>query len=291
MNVIMTESQEALAWRIEFVDRPLAAEPPFIRQPRPAWIRVERTNALELLRDPVVPEPAANGLALVFLPSGAATPFEVQKQAESWMASQPGEDGGTLEVQFRSERLLWRRGRAVCFGSLQAADGVCDAVTRFSFCEGDLASLERQVHDSWAGLEDDTGLLKRLSSRNLKREHDIDAKRRAATVMRLAYVRLQTILEKPPSDLSAPSRRLFLELALQADTLNRLRLLDNSIEVIEDFYWDLHEQFAEFRYFIKEYRVTLSIFVVLLLGELLVSIGQIWPWILSIAHWAQDLFG
>ena len=277
MNIAIQKPQQALAWRIEFADR--GEEPPHIREPRLAWVHIHKVDAPAVLLDTTAPEGAVNGLTFVFLPTGVATPFEVQKHAaESWMAPRPGEDGGTLEIQFRSERLLWRRGRALCFGSSQATAEVLAAVSRFSFCESELARLEEQVQMSWVTLEGDMGLMKRLSSRDLKHQDHINAMTRTATAMSVAYVRLQAALETPPKDLTGPARRLFLELALQADAVDRLRRLDDAIEVLEDFYGDMREQLSEFRYFKKEYLVTFLILLVLF-SELLISVEKITPWI------------
>jgi len=286
MNIVIKEPQQAFARQIEFADQ--EGEAPVIREPRSAWLQVHDLDALALLRDAIVPKNTSNELTFVFLPSGAATPYEVQKQAESWMASRPGEDSSILEVHFRSERLLWRPGRAICFGSPQASEDVFTGVSRFSFCESELTTLERQVQDSWITLDRDIELMKRLSSRNLKRQRHIDAMARTATMMRMGYVRLQAALERPRSDLAGPARRLFLELALQADTVDRLRMLDDAIEVFEEFYKHVREQFSEFRYFTKEYRVEFLILLVLL-GDVLVSIEKWGPWISSITQYYQSL--
>jgi hypothetical protein len=80
--------------------------------------------------------------------------------------------------------------------------------------------------------------------RDLKRQDHINAMTRTATAMSVAYVRLQEALETPPKDLTGPARRLFLELALQADAVDRLRRLDDAIEVLEDFYGDMREQLS-----------------------------------------------
>jgi len=278
MDIAIAKPQQALAWRIDFVEGvPLGEAEPAIRQPRTTWTQVYELDAPTVLFDTRAPEPTSSGVTLVYLPSGAATPYEIQNRAESWMASRPGEDSGTLEIEFRSERLLWRRGRAVCFGSLQARDHVIDAVTHFSFCEIELVRLEQQVEAFWPTLEDHMRLMEPLSSRDLKRHRDIDTMARMATAMRVAHVRLQAALERPPSVLAAPARRLFLELNLQADTAHRLEMLDDAIEVIDEFYKHMREQFAEFRYFLSEYRVEILIVVVLIaeLAEILISIARL----------------
>jgi len=280
MNIIIEEPQQVLAWRIEFADQPAGAEAPFTWEPRTAWARVQEMHAPAALLDSNAPESAVNGVTFVFLPSGAATPYEVQKQAESWMARRSGEGEGTLEVQFRSERLLWRRGRSICFGSPQAAEEVFSAVASFSFCESELAGLELQIRDSWVMLDADMELMKRLSSRKLKHQRHIDAMARRTIAMRVAHVRLQTALETPSSDLTGPARRLFLELALQAATDHRLEMLDDAIDALDDFYLHMREQFSEFRNFLRDYRVSVLILVVLLVNDLLLlSVDKIIAWL------------
>ncbi len=280
MNVVVEQPQQALAWWIEFADRALGGEAPLIREPRTAWVHLHELNASAALLDTTVPEGAVNGLTFIFLPAGAATPYEVQRRAERWMASRPGEDGNTLEVQIRTEVLLWRRGRAVCFGSLQVTDDVRTAVTRFSFCESELVRLEGQVRDSWATLDKDLELMKRLSTLKLKHQRHIDAMARMTITMRVAHVRLQTALETPTSDLKGPARRLFLELALQAGTDHRLEMLDDAVDALDDFYLHMREQFSEFRNFLRDYRVSVLILVVLLVNDLLLlSVDRIISWL------------
>jgi hypothetical protein len=276
MNLAVEKPQQALAWRIEFADKAVGGEAPLIRQPRSAWIRVQELNAPAVLREAAVPDSTSVGLTFVFLPSGAATPYDVQHQAEQWISGRRDEGGGMLEVQFRSERLLWRRGRAICFGSPQAKEEVFAAITRFSFCESELARLEQQVENCWTILEKHTELMESMSARSIKHKRDIDAMAKTATMMRLAYVRLQTALERQPGDLAGPTRRLFLELALQADTVDRLRMLGDSIEVIDEFYKHMREQFAEFSHFLSEYRVEVLIVIVLLAELLVFAMDKIW---------------
>jgi hypothetical protein len=288
MNVAAQDLHQPFAWRIDFADRKPIGEAIPIRQPRTVWLRLLRVDAAAALGDTAAPESATDGLTLVFVASGAATPYEIQKQAEAWIARRPGEDGASLEVQLRSERLLWRRGRAVCFGSPSATQDILSGVSLFSFCEGELAALERKLQDCWSAIERDTALMTRLSSRSLKRLRDVDAMARMATAMRVAYVRLQTALETPPRELTAPARRLFLELALQADTLDRLRMADDAIEVFEEFYKHIREQFSEFRYFVKEYRVEVLILLALL-GDSLASIQTVQQWFASIMHWVSTV--
>jgi hypothetical protein len=261
MDIAITEPQQAVAWRIEFAERALGDEAPLIRQPRRAWVRAHEVNMPSVLLDTAAPESTADSLTFIYLPPGGMTPYEVQKQAEGWMASRHGEEGGTLEVQFRNERLLWRRGRAVCFGTPHATEEIFAAVTAFSFCEGELTRLERQISASWTTLDQDLEMIRLLNEGDLERLRHIDAMTQMATTMNVAHVRLWAALETPPGDIAGPARRLFLELALQANTEDRLERLGDAIEAFDDFYWDIREDvydYHEFRYQLLDHELAKS---------------------------------
>jgi len=259
MDTAISQPQQAVAWRIEFADQAEGIEEPLIREPRKTWVRTQELHVPTALADNGIPESTANGLTFIYLPPGGLTPYEVQKQAEGWMASRPGEKGGTLEVQFRNERLLWRPGRAVCFGTAQATREIFTAVSTFSFCESELGRLERQIDTSWVTLDRDTELIRLLNEPDLERLRDIDAMTRMATTMNVAHVRLWAALETPPGDVGGPARRLFLELALQATTEDRLERLGDAIEAFDDFYWDIREDLYdhyEFRHQLLDYELS-----------------------------------
>jgi hypothetical protein len=261
MDIAITQPQQAIAWRIEFADQAEGVEEPLIQQPRTTWVRTQELAVPTALRDIETLDSTANGLTFIYLPPGGLTPYEVQKQAEGWMASRRGERGGTLEVQFRNERLLWRPGRAVCFGTPQATEEIFMAVSTFSFCESELGRLERQINASWVTLDRDVELIRLLNEPDLKRLRDIDAMTRMATTMNVAHVRLWAALETPPGDNAGPARRLFLELALQANTEDRLERLGDAIEAFDDFYWDIREYlygYHEFRQQLLDYELSQS---------------------------------
>jgi len=242
-----------------------------IRQPCAAWAYARAVDHAAAFADLATPSASADDVTFVFLPAGAVTPYEVQKQVESWMASRPGEYGGAIEIQFRSERLIWRRRRAVCFGAPQSVDEVLATVSHFSFCERELSRIEEKVEATWATLQNDTHLTDTLRARDLKFRAHVDAMMRTVTAMRTGYVRIQTALESPAIELSGLSRRLFAELAVQANVVDRLRLLDDSVEVIQDFYRLVHERLSEFRYYFGEIRSSILIIFVLVL-ELMITI-------------------
>ena len=279
MNIAIKEPQQAQAWRIAFSDSPLNGEPPLILEPRPVWVKVTELDAADVLASMVVGASATSGLVIICLPPGDTTPLAVRKQVDAWVATQPSDRGNLLEVHTTSGQFLWRPGRAACFGrGRRPGRAACfgrgatleDAIVgliHFTFCEDTLTDLERRVQCCWAGIERDKSLMGRMTPMQLKRQQHIEAMARKTTGLRVSYTRLMSALETPHRQLTGADRRLFLELTLQADAVDRLRMLDGATEVLMEFYQHEREHFGEFRYHLSEYRL-LVIIVLLILIQL-----------------------
>lgn len=207
--------------------------------------------------------PAAAGLDLLLLAPGAATPFELQQRAEAWMQPAGDEAAASIDVLVRSDRVLWRPGRAVCFGGPGAAAELLPALIRFAEVEAELRRLEALAAEGWPALEGIAPLLHSLDAPALAERPRLDAMTREFALARLDFVRLDAALGFPPRDLPGLGQRLFAELAMQADTAERLRDLDDAIEVAEDFCATANDRVSEHRHFLKEYRLEVAILVAL----------------------------
>jgi hypothetical protein len=263
--------------------------------PVPNWAYAEPIAGMTALDDTVATADAS-GLVFVFVPSGSTTPYEVQKRAERWMASRLGEQDGIIEIVFHSERLLWRRGRALCIGTQQCIDEMLAAVTQFTFCEAALRSLEQEAEDVSGTMEQGIHLTDKLSWWTLRRRQShVDDMTRVATAMQVAHLRLEKALEAPTTEFSAAARRVFIELTLLATTENRLLRLDDAVEAINEHYRFVNGRFADYRYFLREYRFVVLI-VVVLLFELAFASERYWRPVLdylieSVRPWAPWLVG
>jgi hypothetical protein len=268
------------AWQVEYANEALAdtAAIAAIRQPRAAWAYARPVEAAAALADDTTPTADANGLLFIFVPSGTATAYEVQKQAERWMASRAGEQDGILEVLFRSERLLWRRGRAVCFGTPEFINDMLAAVAHFSFCEGELRKLEHQAESACVAMDENGRLTDKLSGRALKLRPHVDAMTRMATSMQVTYMRVERALEAPAPEFSGPARRVFVELTLLATIENRLLRLDDAVDTIAEHYRFVNERFADYRYFRREYWIIVLILLVLVFESLVASQELLRSW-------------
>ncbi len=249
------------------------AERLVVHEPRAAGLTFREVGLHEALAPGT--DDAGALTTLVWLPSGARSPHELQKRAEDWMASRDGERGAAYEVGWRSDRILWRRGRALCIGNPESRRDVRDAIAYFTFCESELASLEARLAALWPTLEGDLALTHRVGVAEVKRQPDVDRRTVQAHAMRMEFIRLSTALERLDRVLSAPAQRIVAELALQADTVERLRLLDDGIEFAQETYDTVNDRLLEYRYFRTEYRIELVI-ALILLAELIAVCFEIW---------------
>ena len=68
-----------------------------------------------------------------------------------------------------------------------------------------------------------------------------------------------------------PSLRLARELAVQSEVVERLRVLDDQLEVVADLYELANDRLTEYSYFLREYRLERWILLALV-AELAFSI-------------------
>ena len=265
------------AWLIEYASEALSSRTALsvIREPHAAWAYSSSVDAMAALANEVTPPASANGFVFIFVPSGSSTAYEVQKQAEQWMASRPGEQDGIMEVLFRSECLRWRRGRALCFGTPQLVDDMLAAVTHFSLCEGDLDRLERQADDACAILGKDKHLSDNLKSGDLKRRPHVDAMTRTAIDMRLAYLRIDKALDAPSAEISGSARRVFVELTTLATAKSRLQRLDGVIDAVLEHYKFVNDRFSDYRYHLREHYLVALILILLFL-QFIIESRKVW---------------
>ncbi len=261
------------AWSIEFADSALPDRTALtvVSQPRAAWVYANEIDATAALADVSSPTADADGFTFVFIQSGSATVYQLQKQTEQWMARRAGEQEGILEVLFRSERLLWRHGRAICFGTPDFLNDILVAIAHFSLCETELREFERRAEKAWRTIEDEPHLTDKLSWRSLRLRPHVDELTRNATAMQAGYLKIERALEAPAPEFSGAARRVFIELTLLASVENRLMRLDDAVDGMADHYKFVSERFAEYHQFLREHRIVVLIVIVLTIQTLVLA--------------------
>ncbi|MBI5095878.1 MAG: hypothetical protein HZB26_26020 [Candidatus Hydrogenedentes bacterium] len=99
----------------------------------------------------------------------------------------------------------------------------------------------------------------------VRRQPHVDEMTRITTPRRMRHVRLEHRLHKASAALPGPARRLVSEMAVQAETADRLKVLDDQIEVFEDICEISNNRLLEYSYYRGEYKLELWIIVVLVL--------------------------
>lgn len=225
----------------------------------------------------------------VFLPSGSATQIDLQRRVEEWIVGPPTAladaaspnpaqhtpEPPAIDLVLQSDRILWRPGKAVVIGAARRLDDWLAGLVDFSFYEGQLGRLERELDDHWATAEADVALTHSVSGGALRQQSHVDEMTRDTALRRIRLVRLSPYLEKPTLALSGPARRLVSELANQADVADRLKYVDDRLQVYEDLYESANDRLSEYSYFVREYRLELWI-VALLVIEALLILVELW---------------
>lgn len=202
-------------------------------------------------------------LAAHILP-GAATPYNVQSEIEAWANDGGGTEGLHLEVTVRSTRVLWRDGRCVIVAPADQAEEGLAAAALFTFVIRELHHHEAMLEASWTALSSDVNLTHDVRAVDLGRQRHVNAMTVRFQAARIWIARVETGLQRQPKALGPTGRRLFLELVLQADLTNRIRLIDDAVEVGEDLYERANDRLIEKRNFIAEFCVEAAILIAIL---------------------------
>lgn len=233
-----------------------------------AYLEFERLDQVPA-DAPAAPAPT-DRFEFLFLPGGSATPYELQKQAEAWMA--PGPDGEPpLEVVMRSDRVLWRPGRGLMHGAPDRMDETLLALADFAYHEGQLRRLEGELEAHFETASGDIPLTTgSVTAADLARRGHVHEMTCLVTRMRLEISRLEKSLEHASATLPGAGRRLAAEFLTQALAIDRRRWVDDRLEVYEDLYELANDRLSEYRYFRKEALLELGVIGILIVETVVV---------------------
>jgi hypothetical protein len=208
---------------------------------------------------PQLPPTGSHDLVFVFVPAGTDfAPYETWFQQDG----PHGAAAQTLDVSV-PDRVLWRPGRAVMFGSAERHDDTLAALAAFAFFEGQVRALETALQQRWPAARQDVALTHRATPAMLAEWPRVGASTEWAALSRMMFVALDTFLDVPPEGLSARARRILIELANMTRMTDRLRAIDDQVEVFEDLYELANDRLSEFSYYRGEYKLEVWIIVIL----------------------------
>lgn len=212
--------------------------------------------------------PPTDRLAVCTLPNGHAVSADDQRRVDKWI----GEGGApVIELLIRGDRVRWRPGRCVVQSGPDRWREVLQAVVAFAFYEGELRKLEAELEAAMPMVEMDSDLTGRVDGAGVARWPAVHDRTQRTSLRRIRFARIERHLEKPSPLLSAAGQRAVNELGIQSDVADRLRYVDDKIEVCELLYATANERLSEYSYFRRSQVVEIAILGALIVEALLMA--------------------
>ena len=261
-----------VALRVRFpAARSLPASPGFDRHALASPI-IEKL-ATDAVLDAPATATADNVLDVIVLPSGQAELLPLQRTVEAWI-TQPsaGEHApAPIDLVFRGDRICWRPGRAMVIVAGLRRDEVVAGLVGFARNELELRRLESETTEKLNAAAGDVDLTHAVVRASLSRQARVNAITVWAAQARIRFTLLEPTVASGAAALPPPSLRLARELAVQSEVMERLRVLDDQLEVVADIYELANDRLTEYSYFLREYRLERWILLALV-AELAFSI-------------------
>lgn len=261
---------EAKAWRVHF--RTTANGPDdricAIHEPRtvfakwmPADIRTPPTT---------LDDDAGRSLAVLWMPPGASSDIET-----SWLSGIPtsnGPSGRVVRAGLRTSRVVWTDTRAIVYAAPEQLDEALEAVARFTIVERDARMLEAKMAAVWHFIERDTRLTHTVRpGDHWFRKRRVNRLTDNITQMAASALRLESALEQVDPLLPSGSKRLFAELALQAELYDRLEVLSEPIDFALEHYELVNTRMIEAKWARTSLSLETAILIALLVDVVFVS--------------------
>ena len=261
---------EARAWRLRFLDAPPdlntdlgAADVIEVNEPRKVYAVAETV-------DPAAPpsrfdDVGGRSLALLWMP-----PLAFDGADSAWLEGIPLEglkDGGrVVRAGLRTSRVVWTNARAVIYAPPDQFADARDALVRFTVLERDVCEIEAAMPDIWAEIRRTVKLSHTVTRGDVRRNSaTVGAMTERVTELNRRALLDDTALEQMAPALSPASKRLFAELALQANLFDRLEALGEPLDFAFDYHEVVNNRLTEASQFFRSYRVDSWILAVLAL--------------------------
>ncbi len=229
--------------------------------------------ATDILLEGLATATADDVLDVIVLPSGQAELLPLQRTVEAWIA-QPSAGkhaSAPIELVFRGDRICWRPDRAMVIVAGTRREEVVAGLVGFARNELELRRLESETSEKLSAAAGDVDLTHAVVRASLSRQARVNAITVWAAQARIRFTLLEPTVASGAAALPPPSLRLARELAVQSEVVERLRVLDDQLEVVADLYELANDRLTEYSYFLREYRLERWILLALV-AELAFSI-------------------
>jgi hypothetical protein len=260
-------NEEAQAWRVAFAPKPPEGVTPLVvvREPVDA---VAIANSIDVASVLSGSGEDHDGLEIVWLPPNARGSLEIEKRADAWSAPPVGPPQPLIRASLRSTRVIWTNARAVIATAADQLADAIDAVVRFTATERALRAIERSTAEAWAEADRQRVLTVAATRKPTGFRRRLVALTEQASRIRSAHLRLQIAVEQLDLELSTGSKRLYAELALQANLHDRIEMREGPIEFI-----NYHCELANSRLIEARDSLSTLLIAILLVAQLLVEVA------------------
>jgi len=148
---------------------------------------------------------------------------------------------------------------------VEALEGVVDALTDFSFYEGELRNLERVLDMKEADAQVDVARAYRIRFRDRRHWRRIRETSEGMAQMRLTYASLESEFAKAPRSMAADGRQVMARLIDEAEIDARLEAASNRLEAFEDLYEGANDRIADYRWYLSSEWLETGIILLLVL--------------------------
>src|SRR5262245_15065462 len=216
------------------------------------------------------PEPTDHFDA-VFVPEGAGPGWHTL--GEEWLAPPDHPEAEpAVAVECDGMAVRWRPGRALVLGRVQDPEALLDALTAFTFYEGELRLLERNLEVREADALADVGRAYKIRFRDRKHWPRFVLMIEELSRMRLTYARLEPRLAGGWRTLARGPRRLLSRLLRKANVAARLKAFGDRLEVCEDLYEGASDRVADYRWYVGGNWLEIGIIFLLSLEVVLMGV-------------------
>jgi hypothetical protein len=175
-------------------------------------------------------------LLVLYLPSKATLPPDMEERAETWLAEGTGSLQPIIRAGLRTSRIVCSDNRAVIYAADDQCYEVLDAVIRFTVAAREVSNIEEQMAETWQAMHLHRGLIHTVTLWNRLTSRHIHKSTERVNCMQTKLLRLQTMLEQLDQSISSLSKRLYAELVEQTELNNRLEILEDPVEHAWDYY-------------------------------------------------------
>lgn len=261
---------EARAWRLRFLDAP---PPPDVTAAGARTIKVNAPRPTYVVPEPVdssyppsrADDAGGRSLSLLWMP-----PLAPESADETWLEGIPFEglkdNGRVVRAGLRTARVVWTNARAIIYAAPDQFGDACDALVRFTVLERDTSEIEEAMPQVWAAIKQDARLTHTVTRRDIRRRAGpVGAMTEQVAELNRRALRNDEALEQLDPELSGASKRLFAELALQANLYDRLEALGEPLDFAFDYHELINNRITEASQFFRGTRIEAWILLVLVL--------------------------